>query len=50
MGWLYLMRNRQEFAGISNPRTRNQSTWTLSAIASLRSEYKPGSEFRKMLS
>jgi hypothetical protein len=41
------MPNRHGFAGVSNP--QNQSTWTLSAAASLRSEYKPGLEFRKML-
>jgi hypothetical protein len=43
------MRNAQAFAGASNPRTRKLVDMDSLAAASLRSEYKLDSEFRKML-
>jgi hypothetical protein len=43
------MRNTQAFAGASNPRTRKSVDMDSLAAASLRSEYKLDSEFRKML-
>ena len=43
------MRNRQGVAGGSNPRTRKSVDMDSFAAASLRSEYKPDAEFRKML-
>ena len=43
------MRNAQAFARVSNPRTRKSVDMNSLAAASLRSEYKLDSEFRKML-
>jgi hypothetical protein len=43
------MSNAQAFACASNPRTRKSVDMDSLAAASLRSEYKPDSEFRKML-